>query len=186
MEAELYKKACERAFEPDEKEGETVEEEAVIFTYDVAVELRRKEGLAIHYFLEILENLEEGSIERAKKLTYFKYGNMLGDGRLRDIMDRSEKFLKRNTEIFDSRFTVYKELEIKTDDTSEVGRGTHIIDRLNVDHKTGDIIIYDYKSGRTRDISQLKRYEKVVTEKLNEKERGISYKVIKKEFLSVM
>ena len=188
IEAELYKKACERAFEPDEKEGETVEEEAV-FTYDVAVELRRKEGLAIHYFLEILEDLKEGSIEKAKKLTYFKYGNMLGDGRLRDIMDRSEKFLKRNTEIFDSRFTVYKELELKTIEIDDSGREsvrTHIIDRLNVDHSNGEIIIYDYKSGRTRDISQLERYEKVVTEKLSEKEREIPYKVIKKEFLSVI
>ncbi len=188
MEADLYKKACERAFEPDEKEGEALEEEAV-FTYDVAVELRRKEGLAIHYFLEILEDLKVGSIERARKLTYFKYGNMLGDERLREIMDRSEKFLKRNTEVFDPRFTVYKELELKTLDTDELGRErvrTHIIDRLNVDHTTGEIIIYDYKSGRTRDPEQLKRYERVVTEKLNEKARKISYKVIKKEFLSVI
>lgn len=187
VEAELYRKACERAFEPDEIEGETVEEETV-FTYDVAVELRRKEGLAIHYFLEILEDLREESIEKAKKLTYFKYGNMLGDGRLREIMDRSEKFLRRNTEIFDPRFTVYKELELKTLETDDSGKErvrTHIIDRLNVDHSSGEIIIYDYKSGRTRDISQLERYEKVVTEKLNEKVREVPYKVIKKEFLSV-
>ncbi len=187
METDLYRRACERAFEPDEEEGEAVEEEAV-FTYDVAVELRRKEGLAIHYFLEILEDLKYESIERAKKLTYFKYGNMLGDERLREIMDRSEKFLKRNTDIFDPRFTVYKELELRTLETDDSGRErvrTHIIDRLNVDHKTGEIVIYDYKSGRTRDISQLERYEKVVTEKLNEKTRDISYKVVKKEFLSV-
>ena len=181
----IYKAAYERTFEPEETE-ELVPEEAV-YTYDVAVELRRKEGLAIHYFLESLEDLREQSLEKARKLTYFKYGNMLGDERLDAIMKRSEKFLIKNKEIYDSRFTVYKELELKTVEM-EGGRErtrTHIIDRLNVDHSNGDIIIYDYKSGRTRDEEQLKRYERVVLEKLSERKRNVEYKIIKKEFLDV-
>ena len=187
VEADLYKKAYERAFEPDEVEGEIVEEETS-FTYDVAVELRRKEGLAIHYFLEILEDLEVVSIERAKKLTYFKYGNMLGDERLRQIMDRSEKFLQRNEEIFDPRFSVYKELELKTLEVDSDGQErmrTHIIDRLNVDHSNGDIIIYDYKSGKTMDDEQLERYESVVLKRLGDRQRDVEYRVIKKEFLTL-
>lgn len=179
---EVFREACQKVFEPEEEEAQLEEGE---YDYNVDVELRRKRGLAVHYFLENLESLERDDLERAKKLTYLKYGNMLGDERVREIMDTGEKFLLANSEIFDPRFAVYKELELRTGDDSEAGRGTHIIDRLNVDHKSGEIIIYDYKSGRTRDQAQLDRYERVILEKLREKTRDVQYRVVKKKFLTV-
>ena len=180
----FYKNACDKQFIEEEDSKEILDEKPS-YLYNVNGELRRKEGLAFHYMLECLTGIDEDSIELARKQMLVKYGNMLGDARLQDIVDRSNKFLQVNKEIFDPRFTVYKELELKTDDTSEFGRGTHIIDRLNVDHNTGEIIIYDYKSGSTRDQKQLDRYEKVVLEKLKSSSKDKKYRVIDKKFLII-
>jgi ATP-dependent exoDNAse (exonuclease V) beta subunit len=137
---------------------------------NVKNELKRKTGLAIHYYLE---NIEYGSVEEmkiAKQLTLNKYSNMLGIDRTKDIILRVEKFISENKEVFDERFTVFKELELITYelDGEERIKKTHIIDRLNLDEKNKEIAIYDYKSGSSMDQEQLDRYKRVVGEKVGE------------------
>lgn len=182
----FYKEACEKQFVVDKADDVNTDEKPS-YLYNVNGELRRKEGLAFHYMLECLSGIDEKSVELARKQMLIKYGNMLGDKRVEEIVTSTLKFLDKNKEIYDERFTVYKELELKTVETvdGKEKTRTHIIDRLNVDHSNGDIIIYDYKSGKTMDEEQLERYESVVLKRLGDRERGVEYTVIKKEFLTL-
>ena len=161
---------------------EVVQEEDTI-NLNVENELKRKTGLAIHYYLENIEYGGDEEIQVARQLTLNKYSNMLGIERTQDIIRRVEKFISKNSDIFDKRWTVFKELELITDEIVEVDgekinkKSTHIIDRLNLDEKNKEIIIYDYKSGISMKQEQLDRYKRVIEEKV-----GDSYK-IKTEFL---
>jgi ATP-dependent exoDNAse (exonuclease V) beta subunit len=152
---------------------------------NVKNELKRKKGLAIHYYLENIEYGEEEEIKIARQLTLNKYSNMLGIKRTQNIILQVEKFISKNSDIFDRRWTIFKELELITYE-EEVVEGekikkkrTHIIDRLNLDEKNKEIIIYDYKSGSSMNQEQLDRYKRVVEEKI-----GNSYR-IKTEFLKL-
>jgi len=172
LDSELFNELIKRDYQEEKLEEE--DEIKSIETLDVNVELKRKEGLAIHYFLENVTKLEEENILYAKKLMLSKYGNMLGDTRIKTIEKKVRKFLKENSDMYHSRWTIYKELEIFAE-----GR-LHIIDRLNVDHSKKEIMIYDYKTGVTMDREQLERYERVIREKV-----GSEYKILKSEFIRV-
>ncbi|UUV18992.1 UvrD-helicase domain-containing protein [Fusobacteria bacterium ZRK30] len=153
--------------------------------HSVEKELKRKSGLAIHYYLENIEYAGLEEKKTAKQMTLNKYSNMLGIERTRKIIERVEKFISKNSGVFHKRWTIFKELELVTFEKEEVDRieitkrKTHIIDRLNLDEKKKEIVIYDYKSGVSMDDEQLKRYERVIREKV-----GDEYS-IKTEFLKL-
>ncbi len=155
------------------KEKEEIREKKDI-KMTIEIELKRKSGLAIHYYLE---NIKYGELEEkkvAKQLTLNKYSNMLGIEKTKKIIDRVEGFISKNLEIFEKRWTIFNELELVTFEKEEVDgkqvtkKRAHIIDRLNLDEKTKEIIIYDYKSGVSMENEQLIRYEKVIREKVGE------------------
>ena len=52
-----------------------------------------------------------------------------------------------------------------------LAKKNHIIDRLNLDEKEKEIIIYDYKSGVSMDLEQLERYERVIRKKVGDEYR---------------
>jgi ATP-dependent exoDNAse (exonuclease V) beta subunit len=168
------------------KAGERVErkKDEISIEHSVEKELRRKTGLAIHYYLE---NIEYGEVEEkktAQQLTLNKYSNMLGIERTQRIIERVEEFISNNTDVFHRRWTIFKELELISYEKVEKDgkfvnkKRTHIIDRLNLDEKKKEIIIYDYKSGVSMDKEQLDRYERVIREKVGD-EYSIKTKFLK-------
>jgi len=157
-----------------EKESE---EDKVTMEHSVEKELKRKSGLAIHYYLENIEYGGEVEIKIARQLTLNKYSNMLGIEKTQEIIERVEEFISKNSIVFDKRWTIFKELELVTFE-KEVVEGVeitkkknHIIDRLNLDEKEKEIIIYDYKSGVSMDLEQLERYERVIRKKVGDEYR---------------
>ena len=182
IEPDLYRDAV--ALKMKKKESKNKEERAVI-EHSVEKELKRKSGLAIHYYLENIEYGEEEEMGIAKQMALNKYSNMLGLERTQKIIERVEEFISKNPKVFDKRWTIFKELELVTFEKEKVDgeemakKKTHIIDRLNLDEKEKEIIIYDYKSGVSMDKEQLERYERVIREKV-----GDGY-TIKTEFLKL-
>ena len=105
-------------------------------------EFKRKKGLAMHYYFEhILNDLENDKIV-AKSALYSRYGNMLGKKIVEDLIERLDKFISKNLEIYSSKYKVYTEFEILNADGEK-----RIIDRINIDEKNKKIYIYDYKTG---------------------------------------
>ena len=156
-----------------EKKGEEDEKTKDSIEHSVEKELKRKSGLAIHYYLEYVEYGEEEEMKIAKQMTLNKYSNMLGIERTQKIIERVENFISKNSRVFDERWKIFKELDVLYNGKKK------IIDRLNVDEKTKEIIIYDYKSGETMKQSQLDEYEEIIREKV-----GAEYS-IKTEFLKL-
>lgn len=177
LDGEKYKKV--------EKNHEILDEKVKYgeIEMDVEKELKRKAGLAIHYYLENIEYGSKGEMKVAKQLTLNKYSNMLGIEKVGEIISKIEKFVKREKDIFNEELSVYRELELITyEKDSETGiekRRVHIIDRVNIDEKNKLITIYDYKSGVSMEQEQLDRYKGVIEEKI-----GKEYK-IKTKFLKL-
>ncbi|WP_028855209.1 UvrD-helicase domain-containing protein [Psychrilyobacter atlanticus] len=172
IDAVALKTKEKRVEKKEEEDGKTKKNKGSI-EHSVEKELKRKSGLAIHYYLE---NIEYGGKEEekiAKQLTLNKYSNMLGIERTQKIIERVEKFIPKNPRVFDKRWKIFKELDVLYNGKKK------IIDRLNVDEKTKEIIIYDYKSGETMKQSQLDEYEEIIREKV-----GVEYS-IKSEFLKL-
>jgi ATP-dependent exoDNAse (exonuclease V) beta subunit len=137
----------------EEKEG-LIEKD---FSMDIDKEFKRKEGLAIHYYLENLtyDTLEHRTM--ARKLTLFKYGNMLGNSKLAEIFERIDSFVSKEKELFSKNWTVFTEYELLDEDGN-----MHRIDRLNVDRENNKVLILDYKSGFTKEKAQLDRYVRLI------------------------
>ncbi|OQY42572.1 MAG: hypothetical protein B6227_01545 [Fusobacteriia bacterium 4572_74] len=184
IEPYLYRDAvASKNSEKTEKNKDDGKKEISI-EHSVEKELKRKSGLAIHYYLENIEYGGEEEKRIAKQMTLNKYSNMLGIERTQKIIERVEEFISKNSKVFDKRWTVFKELELVSyekegiDGKETIKKKTHIIDRLNLDEKKKEIIIYDYKSGISMDNEQLERYERVIREKVGS-EYSIKTKFLK-------
>ncbi len=176
-----YREVIEENFEEHlVKDIEKTKEEVVERgSYNIENELKRKSGLAIHYYLENIKYGGKEERDLAKQLTMNKYANMLGSERIEEVIKRVEKFIETEKEVFDERWEVFRELEVVIFEKDKKSRKSHIIDRLNLDRKNKVIIIYDYKSGETMEKEQLERYKEVIRKKV-----GDSYK-IKASFLNL-
>ena len=53
-----------------------------------------------------------------------------------------EKFIEKNSDIYDEKYKVYTEFEIYDSEGKK-----RIIDRINIDEENKKIYIYDYKTG---------------------------------------
>jgi len=140
----------------------------------VKKEFNRKIGLAIHYYLENIKY--DGIDERklSKKLTLQKYGNMLSNKMMKDVLDRADLFLNENKLFFNNEWEVFTEYELQND-SGQVYR----IDRLVINHIKKEIWILDYKTGVTRDIAQLENYRNILIKK------GVTDYEIKLKFLLI-
>jgi len=158
----------------DEKDEKNIKDKYEGIEMTVEKELKRKSGLAIHYYLENIEYGSEEEMKTAKQMTLNKYSNMLGRKETFDEIKKIEKFISKNPKIFEKRWVVFKELELVSfekeviDGRERIKKKKHIIDRLNLDEKEKKIIIYDYKSGVSMDREQLERYERVIREKVGD------------------
>ena len=129
-------------------------------------EFKRKKGLAMHYYFEhILNDLENDKIV-AKSALYSRYGNMLGKKIVEDLIDRLDKFISKNLEMYSSKYKVYTEFEILNADGEK-----RIIDRINIDEKNKKIYIYDYKTGFEPETNekyqeQINEYKEILKNKI--------------------
>jgi len=185
IDPKIYKKFVDIDEEDERSKDEKDSEDKYLgIEMTVEKELKRKSGLAIHYYLENIEYGSEEEMKIAKQMTLNKYSNMLGRDETFDEIEKIEKFISKNPEVFEKRYTIFKELALATFekekiDKEEVTRKKiHIIDRLNLDEKEKKIIIYDYKSGFSMDRKQLERYEKVIRDRVGN-EYSISSKFLK-------
>ena len=130
-------------------------------------EFKRKKGLAMHYYFEhILNDLETDKLI-AKSALLSRYGNMLGKKIVEELIVRMEKFIEKNSDIYDEKYKVYTEFEIYDSE----GR-KRIIDRINIDEENKKIYIYDYKTGFEPETNekyqeQINEYRDILSKKVS-------------------
>ena len=130
-------------------------------------EFKRKKGLAMHYYFEhILNNLENDKLI-AKSALLSRYGNMLGKKIVEELIVRMEKFIEKNSDIYNEKYKVYTEFEIYDSE----GR-KRIIDRINIDEENKKIYIYDYKTGFEPETNekyqeQINEYRDILSKKVS-------------------
>ena len=134
---------------------------------DLEGEFRRKQGLAMHYYFEHILNDIENDKKIAKSVYLNRYGNMLGKDNLIKLLERMNKFIDNNKEIYNPKHTIYTEFEIFDNEGNK-----KIIDRMNIDEQNKKIWIYDYKTGHEPQEKeyyheQLENYKKLLAEKTN-------------------
>ena len=130
-------------------------------------EFKRKKGLAMHYYFEhILNDLETDKLI-AKSALLSRYGNMLGKKIVEELIVRMEKFIEKNSDIYNEKYKVYTEFEIYDSE----GR-KRIIDRINIDEENKKIYIYDYKTGFEPETNekyqeQINEYRDILSKKIS-------------------
>lgn len=140
-----------------------------IYGIDIEKELKRKKGLAIHYYFEHIINDIENDRKIARSSLLNRYGNLIGKEILSEIVEKMDNFINNNREIYDEKYKVYTEFEIYTTDENGKLR-KNIIDRINIDEENKKIYIYDYKTGyepleNKKYEEQIENYRKILSEK---------------------
>lgn len=124
-------------------------------------------GLAVHYYLENIKYNKKEEKESAAKLLKSKYGNLLGEEEIMEIITESSEFIDSHPEIFSKKYKVFNEYLLK--EKTDSGEKHYRIDRLLVDQENKTIKIIDYKSGSYRDPEQLKKYKEILAQELEPK-----------------
>lgn len=140
---------------------------------NIQKEIKRNEGLAIHYYLEHIKYDTPQKREYARSMVLAKYGNLLGPERIEEAFVKVEDLLDRHQDYFSDRWDVYTEYELVSGDKQ------YRIDRLIVDDEQQEVVIIDYKSGKTQEEEQLDRYAEIVEARLEDEYE------IRTEFLEV-
>ena len=137
-------------------------------------EFKRKKGLAMHYYFEHILTDVENEKKVANSAIFSRYGNMIGKNNIFEMIERMEKFIEKNLEIYDPKYKVYNEFEIYDNEKME----KRIIDRINIDEKNKKIYIFDYKTGYEPEKNekykeQIENYKRILSKKV-----GKSYEII--------
>ncbi|NLZ44188.1 MAG: DNA helicase UvrD, partial [Clostridia bacterium] len=145
------------------------------FGTDLDRQKKKSDGLAAHLYLEQIKKNTEAEREYGRRLALARFGNILGPERVAAVTARVEELLSTRPELFAStpHRRVFTEYEIRED-----GR-VYRIDRMIVDDEKKEILILDFKTGETKEESQLDEYRRVVQAKT-----GGKYQV-KTEFIDL-
>ena len=130
-------------------------------------EFKRKKGLAMHYYFEHISNNLENDKLIAKSELLSRYGNMLGKKIVEELIVRMEKFIEKNSDIYNEKYKVYTEFEIYDSEGKK-----RIIDRINIDENNKKIYIYDYKTGFEPETNekyqeQINEYKDILSKKVS-------------------
>ncbi|MBS6019800.1 MAG: UvrD-helicase domain-containing protein [Leptotrichia wadei] len=131
-------------------------------------EFKRKKGLAMHYYFEHILNDLENEKKIAKSALLSRYGNMLGEKIVEELIVRMDKFIEKNIDIYDKKYKVYNEFEVSDSEGKK-----RIIDRINIDENNRKIYIYDYKTGFEPETKkeyqeQIEEYKNILRGKVSE------------------
>ena len=118
----------------------------------------QKIGVASHYYLSFLKKGNSDEKDRALQMTMKKYGNMLGADEVYKIAEKLGKFADNHNEYFSESQKVVNEFSIfdKSDNRE------YRIDKLIINELEKKCLIVDFKTGITKDISQLEKYKELV------------------------
>ena len=110
-----------------------------------------------------MENIKtKKDIDFAYSMFLRKYANLVGPILTDKIYKACTEYIKKYEYIFSDQFEVYNEYEIE----DSMGNKFRI-DRMNVDRKNNEIIIYDYKTKKDAELSetyqqQLDNYKNII------------------------
>lgn len=130
------------------------------FTLNINKEINRIEGLAAHYYLEHIKYDRPQEREFAQNMVLARYGNILGPDRIEAVLARVRDFINKHQQYFNKRWQVFTEYEVQAE--GEYYR----IDRLLVNKDEKEILILDYKTGITREQSQLDKYRNIIADRI--------------------
>ena len=132
------------------------------FSYNMSLEqeFKRKRGSAVHYYLENIIHLTPDELQKSRKLTLSKYGNMLGERMMANIFEGEgiKKFFQEHSWIFSKDWDhIHREYRI-LDENNSIRRIDRLMIRVAKDGNKGELVIVDYKTGE-KDEDQMKQYE---------------------------
>lgn len=127
-------------------------------THNIDMELKRKKGIALHYFMENVKDISD--IDFAKSMFLRKYGNLVGPKVSDNIINTCINYIKANKNIFDSNSIIFTEYEIY-DNKGKTFR----IDRMNINENSKEIVIFDYKTKENAD--KVEEYQKQIDNYVN-------------------
>lgn len=167
-----------------EKDVEECEQPNRMLLVDIVTEEKRRVGNAIHYYLEFIINNTLDEHVEAKNRTYSKYGSIIGEERLKNILEGLEfkNFFNENPIIFSEEWDyIYPEYEIY--DEGKLKRIDRIMIKKATSTSDGKILVIDYKTGGINQ-AQLDEYIEIVKNHLNSLDEIDNYKV-SGEFLEI-
>jgi ATP-dependent exoDNAse (exonuclease V) beta subunit len=129
------------------------------------ISAQKLQGLALHYYLENIKYNRKQEKNSARRLLKSKYGNLLGEEKIKAVIEKADKFIAARPEIFSEKYQVFNEYLLK--EKVEAGEKHYRIDRLLVDRKAKKIQIIDYKSGSYRNPGQLENYKELLAAELD-------------------
>lgn len=135
------------------------------FSYNMTLdqEFKRKRGSAVHFYLENIVHLTPEELQKSRKLTLSKYGNMLGERMMSNIFQGEgiKKFFQDNSWIFSKNWDhIHREYRV-VDENNSMRRIDRLMIKESKDGNRGEIVIIDYKTGE-KDEDQMKLYENSV------------------------
>lgn len=129
---------------------------------DIVTEEKRRIGNAIHYYLEFIINNTTDEHREAKIRTYSKYASIIGEDRLKNILEGAEFkiFFENNPIIFSEEWDyIYPEYEIY--DEGKLKRIDRIMIKKPTPTSDGRILVVDYKTGGINQ-AQLDEYIEII------------------------
>lgn len=167
-----------------EKSVEECEQPNRMLLVDIVTEEKRRVGNAIHYYLEFIINNSLDEHIEARNRTYSKYASIIGEERLKNILEGPEfkNFFNDNPIIFSEEWDyIYPEYEIY--DEGKLKRIDRIMIKKPTPTSDGKILVIDYKTGGINQ-AQLDEYIEIVENHLYSLGEIDNYKV-SGEFLEI-
>ena len=167
-----------------EKDVDECEQPNRALLVDIVTEEKRRVGNAIHYYLEFIINNSLDEHREAKIRTYSKYASIIGEERLKNILngDEFKKFFQDNPIIFSEEWDfIYPEYEIY--DEGQLKRIDRIMIKKPTISSNGRILVVDYKTGGINQ-AQLDEYIEIIKNHLSRLDEIENYN-ISGEFLEI-
>ncbi|MCF7858989.1 MAG: UvrD-helicase domain-containing protein [Candidatus Cloacimonetes bacterium] len=116
-------------------------------------------GNIVHEYLSLIKYNEEAEREYARGRTIGKYGSLLPQIKIEEIIQKANSFIDDHPVVFSEIHwdKVFNEFEIFDD----YGK-TYRIDRLMISSRNKLIKIIDYKTGAVQEAEQLSRYKNII------------------------
>lgn len=116
-------------------------------------------GNVAHEYLTYIKYGDEKEFPLAKSLVLKRFGSLLSNEELKQIITNCHSFIKDNPEIFSRKWDkVFNEKTVYKDSVE------YRIDRMMVDTKNKEVMIIDYKTGGIEDKDQVNHYIEIIKE----------------------
>lgn len=115
-------------------------------------------GNIVHFYLSLIKQNTMPEKQRARARTVRDFGTLLPATEILALLNKVDLFLTdHHAEIFAARWQVFTEQIVYSPEGQELR-----IDRLLVDQARKEVVIVDFKTGESFDVSQMTEYEQAV------------------------